>query len=296
MVSVITVNFNAGALLTEVVGSALADTNVLEVLVSDNGSTDDSLTTLRRVHGDSKRLVIIENRANLGFSCGNNVALERARGDWLLFLNPDCLLQAGTLGGMLDFMRATPRAGMSGCVIRNPDGSEQAAGRRRIPDPYSSLVRFTHIDALPGVGGVSGVGRSVDLGNQALPSQPIRVEAISGAFMLVRRQALDEVGPLDEAYFLHCEDLDWFVRFEQAGWEVWFVPGFSVVHHQGSCSRATPVAVEWHKHNGMVRFFRKFQFTHHSRLFGWFVIAGIWLRFGLVALTTTLGRLFRRSD
>ena len=86
----------------------------------------------------------------------------------------------------------------------------------------------------------------------------MEVEAISGACMLVRRAALDDVGGLDEGYFLHCEDLDWCHRFRQAGWRVLFVPGVRVVHDKGVSSRARPVFVQWHLHRGMVRYYRKF--------------------------------------
>jgi len=278
-VSVIIVNYNVGSLLTEVVTAALAETAVAEVLVSDNGSSDDSIAALRAQCGADARLTVIENHANLGFSRGNNVALRQAGGDYLLFLNPDCVLQPGTLDGMLAFMRQTPKAGMSGCRIDNPDGSEQASGRRSIPNLFNSFARFTRLDRLPWLRG----GKSVDLGSEPLPDGPQPVEAISGAFMLVRRAALDEVGPLDEDYFLHCEDLDWFMRFTLASWQIWFVPGFSVVHYKGSCSKANPIRVEWYKHSGMLRFFRKFQFDDHPRVLGWLVVAAIWLRFALVA-------------
>jgi len=279
-VSVIIVNYNSGMLLGDVVASALLDQNVAQVLVSDNGSSDASIAALRQRFPAEARLQLIENGANLGFSRANNIALEQASAEWLLFLNPDCLLQAGTLDGMLAFMRDTPRAGMSGCRIDNPDGSEQASGRRSIPNLFNSFARFTRLDRLPWLSGQ----KSVDLGNEPLPDGPQPVEAISGAFMLVRREALEQVGPLDEDYFLHCEDLDWFMRFTLAGWQIWFVPGYAVIHHKGTCSKANPIRVEWYKHSGMLRFFRKFQFDSHPRVLGWLVVVAIWARFALVAV------------
>lgn len=286
-VSVIIVNYNAGGLLAESVGSALADPRVAQVLVSDNGSSDDSLAELRRRHPANPRLTVLENHRNLGFSRGNNVALGLARADYLLFLNPDCLLQPGTLDGMLDAMAARPQVGMAGCRIDNPDGSEQVSGRRSIPTPLSGLARFGYLDKLPLPAWLRPAQR-VDLGSQPLPDRPIEVEAISGAFMLVRREALDQVGPLDEGYFLHCEDLDWFVRFRLAGWRILFVPNLAVVHYKGSCSTGHPVRVLWHKHSGMVRFFGKFQARDYPRPFAWLVVAAVWVRFALVALLTAL--------
>jgi GT2 family glycosyltransferase len=169
---------------------------------------------------------------------------------------------------------------MAGCVIRNPDGSEQKASRRQIPDPWVGLVRFLHLERLSGR--LRGRKR-LNLIDDPLPGHPVAVEAVSGSFMLVRRAALDEIGPLDEGYFLHCEDLDWFARFARSRWKVYFVPSVEVVHHQGACSKGRAVRVEWHKHRGMVRFFRKFQARDYPLPFRLLVIGAVWGRFGLLA-------------
>ena len=208
----------------------------------------------------------------------------------MLFLNPDCLLGADTLPRLLAFLEATPEAGMAGCIIRNPDGREQVASRRTIPDPWIGLVRFLRLERLwPTL----VAGKQLNHTHQPLPAAPLPVEAISGALMLVRRQALEEVGPLDDGYFLHCEDLDWFVRFRNAGWAIYLIPGVEVVHHKGACSRAHLVAVEWHKHCGMVRFFRKFQFRRHAWPFSLLVVAGIWIHFAVFLITHGMRRLAR---
>ena len=291
-VSVIIVNYNAGPLLEQSVDSALDDAAVAEVIVSDNGSSDTSIATIEGRLSAEPRLTLIENHANLGFSRGNNIALPQAHAAYLLFLNPDCLLRPGTLAGMLEFMQAHPKVGMAGCRIDNPDGTEQASGRRTIPTPFSSFARFSYLDKLlPRWRPV----QSVDLGSQPLPDGPIEVEAISGAFMLVRREALEQVGPLDEDYFLHCEDLDWFMRFRLADWAIWFVPDYAVIHYKGSCSRRNPVRVLWHKHHGMVRFFRKFQFQDYPKPLAWLVVAAVWTRFALAATVIWVKGLLQRK-
>ena len=278
--SVIIVNYNAGELLADCVGAVLASGVAVQVLVSDNGSSDGSLAALGARVGADPRVAIVENRANLGFAAGNNRVLGRASAPYLLFLNPDCILGPETLPRMLAFMDATPDAGMAGCTIRDPDGSEQVASRRAIPDPWIGLVRVLHLDRIwPRL----TRGRRLNLTDQPLPEVPVRVDAISGSFMLVRRKALDAVGPLDEGYFLHCEDLDWFVRFSRAGWGIYLVPDAEVVHHKGACSVGRPVRVEWHKHRGMARFFRKFQFEDYPLPFSLLVMAGIWAHFGVAA-------------
>jgi GT2 family glycosyltransferase len=116
-----------------------------------------------------------------------------------------------------------------------------------------------------------------------LPDRPVEVEAISGAFMLVRRKALEDVGLMDEDYFLHCEDLDWFVRFRRERWRIYLVPDAEAVHHKGVCSVGRPISVLWHKHRGMTRFFRKFQFRDYPLPLSLLVMFGIWLHFAVAA-------------
>lgn len=125
--------------------------------------------------------------------------------------------------------------------------------------------------------------RSFNLTNTPLPAAPISIEATSGAFMLVRRSALERVGPLDEGYFLHCEDIDWCARFTRAGYQVLFVPTVKITHYQGSCSKQRPIRVEWHKHRGMLRFYRKFYAQRYPLPLMWAVYGMIMLR--MLALT-----------
>ena len=120
------------------------------------------------------------------------------------------------------------------------------------------------------------------------------MDAISGAFMFVRREALQIVGGLDEGYFLHCEDLDWCERFRRAGWKVLFVPDVAVVHDQGHSSRDRPIRVLWYKHRGMLRYYRKFFRDQYPLPFLWLVSAGVWLRFGTLAGLALARRLVNR--
>jgi len=288
-VSVVIVNFNGGELLTSCVRSVLASTVPVEVFVSDNGSTDGSIYFLKKtVHDD--HLNIVCNNENLGFSVGNNRAITMARGDYILCLNPDCLIQPDTLSLMLAQMQQHPDAGMAGCLIRNLDGSEQAGCRRRVPTPWRTVVRMLCLDRL-----FSNHPRfeSVVMHQRPLPKEAVCKEAVSGAFMFVRRSAMEEVGLLDEGYFLHCEDLDWCMRFRQKGWNILFVPDVEITHAKGVCSEGRAVRVEWHKHKGMLRFYRKF-FRHQYPLpLMWCVFCMVWLRFAAVAAVATVRRIGR---
>ena len=254
-VSVIIVSYNSGTLLLECVQSALCSSLPVEVIVSDNGSVDCSIEALEELAGREPRLVVCRNGANLGFAKGNNAVLPRARGAYVLFLNPDCIVGRDTLADMMAVMEAHPQAGMAGCLIRNPDGSEQAGCRREIPTPRRALVKL-----LPTV--LSDTPRSDNLLSalDPLPDVPTPVEAISGAFILARRHVLEQVGSFDEAYFMHWEDLDLCLRTRLAGWDILFVPKVEIVHFKGRSSNQRPVFVEWHKHVGLFRFFRKYYY------------------------------------
>lgn len=290
MITAIIVNYNSGALLLDCVRSVLASTVPVRVVVSDNGSSDNSIAFLRQEFGELPNLLIVENRANLGFSRANNVALPHVAGEYVLFLNPDCLIQPDTLQKMSVFMQQHLEAGMSGCMIRNMDGSEQVGCRRYVPTPWRSLIRVTKLNKIfrkhPKL-------QDFNLRGTPLPEAPIEVEAISGAFMFVRNSALNAVGPLDEGYFLHCEDLDWCMRFRQAQYKIYFVPDVEISHVKGGSSVSIPCFVEWHKHKGMVRFYRKFFRHQYPSILMLAVIFLVWARFLAKISYLSARRLFK---
>jgi GT2 family glycosyltransferase len=126
--------------------------------------------------------------------------------------------------------------------------------------------------------------------NQPLPTEAVEVEAISGACMLVKREAMQDVGEWDEGYFLHCEDLDMCMRFRKRGWKILFVPTARVTHFHGACSRSRPIFVLWHKHKGMMRFYHKFFRHQYPGVLMILVTIGVWVRFSGVATAILLKR------
>ena len=283
-ISTVIVNYNAGELLRGCVDSLLNCPREVEVIVVDNASTDGSLNALQGL----PRLQIIKNPSNLGFAAACNQGARAASAPFLLFLNPDSDFKPGVLSKLMDVITADEHVGMVGGLLANPDGTEQAGGRRAVPTPWRSFVR------------AFGLHRFQDrwprlffdfhLHRQPLPDRPIEVEAISGACMLVKREAVADVGLWDEDYFLHCEDLDWCMRFRQKGWKILFVPSARITHALGACGRGRPVFVEWHKHRGMLRFYRKFFRHQYPGGLMWLVTLGVWLRFGLVVVYHTAKR------
>lgn len=276
---VVIVNYNAGPLLGDAVASVLTD-GAWRVIVVDNDSTDGSLQSVEDA-GWGGRVRILRNSRNLGFAAACNKGARASSAAMLLFLNPDCTVAPGALADMARALRSSQSIGMVGGLLCNPDGSEQAGGRRAFPTPGRAFVRafgFLGLTSLLPAGFTE-----LDLKKQSLPSAPVPVPAISGACMMVKREALEDVGLWDEGYFLHCEDLDWCMRFHQKGWQVLFVPDARVVHVKGASSRGRPVFVEWHKHRGMLRFYRKFFRQQYPALLWPLVVLGVWLRFVLVA-------------
>lgn len=284
VISTIIVNYNSGKFLQSCVDSLLNCPLGIEIIVVDNASTDESLDALPSL----PCIQIIKNSANVGFAAACNRGARVASAPFLLFLNPDCSFKSGALSGLLEAMRMDERVGMAGAFLANMDGTEQAGGRRAVPTPWRSFVRA--------FGLVHFSNRwprlfyDFHLHKQPLPKQPIEVEAISGACMMVRRDAMQNVGAWDEGYFLHCEDLDWCMRFRQQGWKIIFVPSAQITHALGICGRSRPVFVEWHKHKGMLRFYRKFFRHQYPGILMWLVAVGVWLRFGLVAVSYSAKR------
>lgn len=285
---VVIVNYNAGGFLSGCVASALAE-GARSVIVVDNASGDDSLALLEQSCPDKSRLKILRNAANLGFAAACNIGVHASTQPFILFLNPDATLAPGALACLMEALAAAEDAGMAGGLLCNPDGSEQPGGRRVFPTPGRAFMRAFGLSRL--AGRFPGWFPDFLLHEAPLPAEAVAVEAISGACMLVERAAMEDVGLWDEGYFLHCEDLDWCMRFRRKGWRILFVPGARVVHQWGACSRARPVFVEWHKHRGMMRFYRKFFRQQYPGALMWLVAAGVWLRFGAVAAYYTARRL-----
>ena len=279
-VSVVVVNYNSGMLLANCVASALPQAS--EIIVVDNASQDSSIEECTRAHGNQLNFKIIHNSENLGFAAACNIGYQSANGEAVFFLNPDCHLSRNSINEMLTALLSDNECGMVGGLLVNLDGSEQGGGRRAVPTPWRSFVRAFGLHRL--ANRWPGLFYDFHLHKHPLPETNLEVEAISGACMMIKREAVEEVGLWDEAYFLHCEDLDWCMRFRANGWKILFVPTAEVVHQLGGCSYRRPFFVEWHKHKGMIRFYKKFfQHQYPLGLMG-LVTLGVWLRFGLVCV------------
>jgi len=276
---IIIVNYNAGDWLVKALESALSYSDSV-VSVVDNASTDDSIEDAQSLLSDINgfdRINWLLNSENLGFAAANNQILSTLEQDYAVLMNPDCELHQNSLSTIISEFNAYPTMGLASCRIVNSDGSLQASCRRRFPTPWSALVRMLYLNRLfPN----NPRFKDFDYGDSVDEAGNLEfVEAVSGAFMVVKKEAMHKVGLLDEGYFMHCEDLDWCKRFELSGWKVGFIQKVAVSHAKGVSSRSRPVRVLWTLHRGMDRFFDKFYRTQYNWLVYLVVKAGIYLSF-----------------
>lgn len=270
-VSVIIVNYNVRGFLSNALTSLqkALDGFSSEIFVVDNASDDGSVELLRR---DFPGVHLIANTANVGFARANNQALARSGGRYLLLINPDTLVQEDTVAALVRYFERDPKAGMVGCKILNPDGSLQLPCRRSFPTPWTA---FTKTFGLSSLFPNSRLFARYNL-TYLDPDGTYEVDAVSGSFMMVRREVYDAIGGLDEEFFMYGEDLDWCYRVQKAGWKVMYVPATSIIHYKGESTKRSDIDELKVFYNAMRLFVRK----HHARssLFEWFIYSGIGVR------------------
>ncbi len=256
----------------------------MRVTVVDSGSADGTPDMVAR---EFPRVRLLR-RDNIGFSAANNVVLRESGAATVLLLNPDTEVYAGSLDAGLARLAADPGIGMVGVKLVLETGELDHACKRSFPTPLSALAHFTGIGRGENAGGARGQYRATHLGDD----EPGEVDAVNGAFMLCRREALDEVGLLDEGYWLYMEDLDWCHRFWDAGWKVFYEPAGVALHVKGASSggrRAPKQEIAFHR--GMGRFYRRFDAPGHNPLLNLVVYAGIGSK---LALSLAIGA-YRRA-
>jgi hypothetical protein len=275
-ISTIIVNYNAGETLQQCVMALLKSREKTKITVADNASSDGSAATLQGLYASHPDVEILFNPSNLGFAPAVNAVARRVRTDWVLILNPDCVIGLDTLSRLKAALEADEHAGLAGPAVSDERGRLQRATMRRFPDPWKSLMTATGLWRL---GRWAPVFHGVEIQPAEDHEETQTCDAVSGACMLIRRSALEAVGYFDEDYAMHCEDLDLMFRLKQAGWHCLYVPRARCVHMQGLSSRSRPTWVHFQKHRGMARFFGKFQAEKSPFPVRLLVYAGIWLRF-----------------
>lgn len=212
----------------------------MEIFVVDNDSTDGSIDYLRERFPDVK---YIENGQNLGFSRANNVAIRQAVGEYVLLLNPDTTISENVLSECIAFADAHPKTGAIGVRMHNEDGTIAPESRRAVPTPWIALCKYLGYNRRYYMKWLSWV-------------EPGRIEVVSGAFCFLRREALMQVGMLDEDYFMYGEDIDLSYQLLRRGYENWYLP-LDIVHYKGRSTIKTSFRYAYVFYKAMLIFFVK---------------------------------------
>ena len=251
-VTVVMVVYMTGAALEKSLGCVLNDPLVDEFVIVDNGSTFAEAQRLRDLAERDRHVVLLTGHGNVGFARAANLGAARAKGDMLVFLNPDAFLQPECIAGLVTEIEGRAAPCLVGGRVLNADGTEQRGGRRGDITPISALLSLSTLSKL-----IPGWRRyEVHWEGDAAPDAVVAVPTVSGACFGMRRTDFRGLGGFDERYFLHVEDIDLCWRVRQAGGEVLFHPKAEVVH-LGHTSQTSPLAVEFHKGVGLARYFRK---------------------------------------
>ena len=274
-VSIVIVSYNVRPQLTECIDSvrlALAGLSG-DITVVDNCSKDETVEYLQKHYLDVQLII---NQENVGFARANNQAIRQTDSEYVLLLNPDTIVYEPTIHGCIDFMDAHPEAGGTGVRMLNREGKAAPESRRAIPTPWVAMLKML------------GCTRRYYMSN--LPwDEPSRIEVISGAYCMLRRKALDEVGLLDEDYFMYGEDIDLSYRLLKGGWQNWYLP-YDIVHYKGGSTQKTSFRYVHVFYQAMLIFFRK-HYGHLSFFFSLPIKVAIYFRAFLALIEMQSARL-----
>ncbi|MEP6634871.1 MAG: glycosyltransferase family 2 protein, partial [Luteimonas sp.] len=243
-IAAVVVTYHSESTIDDCLTRLRAADGVVQIRIVDNDSKDGTLAIVQRHAAADARLRFIGNPDNPGFSVACDQGAESCDAPWLAFVNPDCLVETDTLGRLRDAAQASSQDMLLGADLVDEHGMRDPAARRRDPD-FASMLRTPAAREL------------------AIPPEDAQtlqyVDAVSGALMLMPRSLFDRIAGFDRGYRLHAEDLDLCRRAREAGAVVAVANRVRVVHLRGVSSRTRPLFVEWHRHRGLARYFRKFE-------------------------------------
>ena len=279
-IAVVVVSHESASTLEDCLLRLRAARGVTEIRVIDNASLDGTLDIIQRHAAMDPRVRFIGNPDNPGFAVACNQGARESTAPWLAFVNPDLMVEADTLSRLRLHADALAGEVLLGVDLVDEVGHRDEAARRRDPDFKGMLAAM-----------LSSPSRASKLGVPANEAESLqRVDAVSGALMLMPRVLFDRLGGFDQGYRLHAEDLDLCRRARAAGAIVAVANDIRVLHLRGVSSRARPVFVEWHKHRGLWRYFRKFEAPRRALVTRGAIFAMIWLRFLFVFVRKSAGR------
>ena len=254
--TIIIVSYNVRQYIDQCLQSvykALRDIDA-EIIVVDNQSVDDTVSYIK---ANYPQVRVIESGGNVGFACANNMGIRQSESEYVLLLNPDTVVAENTLREVVNFMDAHETVGGAGVQMLNADGTRAMESRRGRPTPLVSFYKMCGLaDLFP---------RSRTFARYYMSwlswNEPAEIEVISGAFFFIRRKALDEIGLLDEDYFMYGEDIDLSCRLLNAGWHNCYLP-YKIIHYKGGSTDKTTVRYVRVFYKAMIIYFRK----HYAHL------------------------------
>jgi GT2 family glycosyltransferase len=278
------VSFNVREHLLDALRALYPSSGVsLTAIVVDNASSDGSADA---VEAAFPQATVVKNDSNLGFGKASNIGIERTQGEFLLFLNPDVMVEQSCIRTLADFLLANPKAGAVGPRLARPDGRLDLASRRGFPTPRSAFYRLILLSRLfP----KSPRFNRYNMGYLS-EEQVHEIDAGTAACLMFRRSAIDEVGPFDPDYFMYGEDLDLCFRLKQAGWKIFYVPAAVATHIKGASSRQASSAMLREFHRAMWIFHRKHYASGLPGPANGLVWTGIWGRWAVLSLRARLNR------
>ena len=285
--SVIIVNYNVKYFLEQCLLSVYRSIHGLdgEVLVVDNNSVDGSADMVREKFPE---VVLLENKTNTGFSCANNQAIRISKGAYVLLLNPDTLVEEDTFARVIAFMDAHPDAGGLGVKMIDGKGNFLPESKRGLPVPAVAFYKISGLSAL--------FPRSRIFGRYHLgyldPDLTHEVDILSGAFMLLRREALDKTGLLDETFFMYGEDIDLSYRITRAGYKNYYFPEARIIHYKGESTKKSSVNYVLVFYRAMKIFADKHFSKSNARMFSVLISVAIYLRAGAAIMARLLKRIY----
>jgi len=278
-ISIIIVSYNVRWYLSNALASVLCAVDGLthEIIVIDNASTDGSVEMLR----DRFTMVrLITNQTNVGFAAANNQGLSLAGGKYIVLLNPDTLVQEDSFSSLMQFMDTHPRAGIATCKILNADGGFSVDSRHSIPSPMTAFWKQIGLSRL-----FPNSRRFARYNLTFLDENEIhRVDAISGSFMFLRAETVQQVGKLDEDYFMYCEDVDYCYRVGRAGWDIYYLPVTAIIHYKGESTRKENYRYAINFNRSLYLFYDKHFHEKYFPVLKAFILAGVFMRGLLIYL------------
>ncbi len=278
-VSAVIVSYYTGPLLVRAIDSLKAQPDVGEIILVDNGNWPGAVAEAIAENDSGAPVGVITGHGNVGFAAACNLGARKARGAFLLFLNPDAVMLEGGVARLIADGEGLAHPWAMGAKIVNPEGGEQQGSRRAVLTPWRAFVEATKIYALAPR---HPYFRRFNLHDEPCPAQTTATPVISGACFIVPHKDYFLIGGMDECYFLHVEDIDFCLRIAEAGGGVYFNPHVEVAHHKSS-SRANPLRIEFRKTASMLRYFRRHFAGAYPPPFLWLVAAALWIAFALKA-------------